>query len=194
MGQNPRSLKDRRHKHSDSRSPVMIWTEGDLDKLLQKGAPAPFVLILDGILDPHNFGACLRSAEAAGVTFVVIPKDRAVGITAVVRQTACGAAETIPILQATNLARIMERLKEAGVWIVGTDDKATKSLYDLDLKGPMALVVGAEGEGMRRLTTDKCDFVAHIPMIGKMDCLNASVATGVCLFEIVRQRLAVKKG
>jgi 23S rRNA (guanosine2251-2'-O)-methyltransferase len=116
-----------------------------------------------------------------------------VGITSVVRQTACGAAEKIPIVQVTNIARCMEHIKELGIWIIGTSDKATKSIYDIDATGPIALVIGSEGEGMRRLTGEKCDFLAMIPMIGDMECLNASVATGVCLFEIVRQRLARSK-
>lgn len=148
----------------------------------------PLLLILDGIQDPHNLGACLRTADAAGVTAVIVPKDRAVSLTETVRKIACGAAESIMFVQVTNLANFMDKLKDKGVWIVGTSDRAEKSFYELDLTGSAAIVIGAEGSGMRRLTTDKCDFLGVIPMQGKVECLNASVATGVCLFEAVRQR------
>jgi 23S rRNA (guanosine2251-2'-O)-methyltransferase len=150
--------------------------------------PVPFVLILDCVQDPHNLGAILRTADAAGIHAVVAPKDKAVGITETVRRISVGAADHVPFAQVTNLARTMERLKEAGLWFVGTSDRATKSIYELDLKGPLALVLGAEEKGMRRLTEENCDFLASIPMAGKVECLNVSVATGVCLFEAVRQR------
>ena len=151
--------------------------------------PVPFVLVLDCVQDPHNLGAILRSADAAGVHIVIAPKDKAVGITETVRRVSVGAADHVPFAQVTNLARTMERLKEAGVWLVGTSDhKTSKSLYELDLKGPLGIVMGSEDKGMRRLTEENCDFLARIPMAGKVECLNVSVATGVCLFEAVRQR------
>ena len=149
----------------------------------------PFVLVLDCVQDPHNLGAILRTADAAGVHAVVAPKDKAVGITETVRRVSVGAADHVPFAQVTNLARTMEKLKAAGLWLVGTSDHAkSKSIYELDLKGPLALVMGAEEKGMRRLTEENCDFLASIPMAGKVECLNVSVATGVCLFEAVRQR------
>ncbi len=151
----------------------------------------PFILILDCVQDPHNLGAILRTADAAGVHAVVAPKDKAVGITETVRRVSVGAADHVPFAQVTNLARTMEKLKAAGLWLVGTSDHAkAKSVYDLDLKGPLALVMGAEEKGMRRLTEENCDFLASIPMAGKVECLNVSVATGVCVFEAVRQRRA----
>lgn len=149
----------------------------------------PFVLVLDCVQDPHNLGAILRTADAAGVHAVVAPKDKAVGITETVRRVSVGAADHVPFAQVTNLARTMEKLKAAGLWLVGTSDHAkAKSIYELDLKGPLAVVMGAEENGMRRLTEENCDFLASIPMAGKVECLNVSVATGVCLFEAVRQR------
>lgn len=151
----------------------------------------PFILILDCVQDPHNLGAILRTADGAGVHAVVAPKDKAVGITETVRRISVGAADRVPFAQVTNLARTMERLKEAGLWLVGTSDRATRELYDLDLKGPLGIVMGAEEKGMRRLTEENCDFLAMIPMSGKVECLNVSVATGVCLFEAVRQRRSV---
>jgi 23S rRNA (guanosine2251-2'-O)-methyltransferase len=152
---------------------------------------APFVLILDCVQDPHNLGAILRTADGAGVHVVVAPKDKAVGITETVRRISVGAADHVPFAQVTNLARTMEKLKAAGLWLVGTSDHAkSKSIYELDLKGPLALVLGSEDKGMRRLTQEHCDFLASIPMAGRVECLNVSVATGVCLFEAVRQRRA----
>jgi 23S rRNA (guanosine2251-2'-O)-methyltransferase len=152
----------------------------------------PFVLILDCVQDPHNLGAILRTADAAGVHAVVAPKDKAVGITETVRRVSVGAADHVPFAQVTNLARTMEKLKAAGLWLVGTSDHVkSKSIYDIDLKGPLALVMGAEEKGMRRLTEENCDFLASIPMAGKVECLNVSVAAGVCVFEAVRQRRAV---
>lgn len=163
----------------------------DEDELMEIVAshPTPFVLILDCVQDPHNLGAILRTADAAGVHAVVAPKDKAVGITETVRRISVGAADHVPFAQVTNLARAMEKLKAAGLWLVGTSDHAkAKSIYDLDLRGPIAIVMGAEDKGMRRLTEENCDFLASIPMAGKVECLNVSVATGVCLFEAVRQR------
>ena len=159
-----------------------------LQELLAELDEAPFLLILDGVTDPHNLGACLRTAEAAGVHAVIYPKDKSVGMNATVRKVACGAAEVIPSYAVTNLARTLEELKQLGIWIVGTAGEADKALYQLDLKGPIALVMGAEGEGMRRLTREHCDYLAHLPMQGTVSSLNVSVATGVCLFEMLRQR------
>jgi 23S rRNA (guanosine2251-2'-O)-methyltransferase len=165
------------------------WGEADLDDLVAN-AEKPLVLVLDGVTDPHNLGACLRSADAAGVTAVVVPKDNAASITPVVRKVACGAAEVIPFIQVTNLARTLKQLQEAGLWIVGTTGEADQTLYEQDLKGPIVMVMGAEGSGMRRLTKEHCDFLVRLPMAGSVSSLNVSVATGICLFEAVRQRSA----
>ncbi|MCF7732824.1 MAG: 23S rRNA (guanosine(2251)-2'-O)-methyltransferase RlmB [Akkermansiaceae bacterium] len=151
----------------------------------------PLILILDCVQDPHNLGAILRTADAAGVHAVVTPKDKAVGITETVRRVSVGAADHVPFVQVTNLARTMEKLKTAGLWLVGTTDHTRKSIYQTDLNGPLAIVLGAEEKGMRRLTEENCDFLASIPMAGQVECLNVSVAAGVCLFEAVRQRRAV---
>jgi 23S rRNA (guanosine2251-2'-O)-methyltransferase len=148
----------------------------------------PLLLVLDGITDPHNLGACLRTAEAAGVTVVIAPRDRAARINATVRKVACGAAERVALVQVTNLARALRGLKEKGLWLIGTDDKAIQPLYDLDLTRPLALLMGAEGKGLRRMTRELCDALVHIPMAGAAQSLNVSVAAGVCLFEAQRQR------
>ena len=166
--------------------------ETQLEEALEAGGEAPLLLVLDGVQDPHNLGACLRSADAAGVTAVIAPRDRAAGLTPVVRKVAAGAAETVPFVAVVNLARTLRELKERGVWLVGTDDSADKSLYEVDLTGPLALVMGSEGEGMRRLTRECCDQLVSIPMAGAVESLNVSVATGVVLFEAVRQRLKTK--
>jgi len=147
-----------------------------------------FLLILDGVQDPHNLGACLRSADAAGVDAVIAPKDRATGITPVVRKVACGAAETVPFIQVTNLSRVLKQLKDEYVWIVGAAGEADTHIYDAKLKGKLAIVMGAEEKGMRRLTRENCDQLVKLPMAGQVESLNVSVATGVCLFEAVRQR------
>ncbi len=149
---------------------------------------APLVLVLDGVTDPHNLGACLRVADGAGVHAVVAPKDHAAGINATVAKVACGAAETVPYLMVTNLARTLRELKERNVWIIGTSDDASKTIYDVDLNGPVALVLGAEGDGMRQLTRKTCDELVSIPMMGAVESLNVSVASGVCLYEALRQR------
>jgi 23S rRNA (guanosine2251-2'-O)-methyltransferase len=167
-----------------------VLDEDDLLAIVA-GEAVPFVLMLDCVQDPHNLGAILRTADAAGVHAVVAPKDKAVGITETVRRVSVGAADHVPFAQVTNLARTMEKLKAAGLWLVGTSDHATaQSIYDLDLKGPLCLVMGAEEKGLRRLTAENCDFLASIPMAGKVGCLNVSVATGVCVFEALRQRRA----
>lgn len=160
-----------------------------LDYLEDRGEPA-LLLILDGVTDPHNLGACLRTADAAGVHAVIAPRDRAVGLNATVRRVACGAAETVPYIMVTNLARTMRALKERDIWLVGTDDQATGALHQVEGRRSMAWVMGAEGEGMRRLTRETCDELVTIPMLGSVESLNVSVASAVCLYETVRQRLA----
>lgn len=169
-------------------SPVQEYLESDLIPLLETCKKPCLVLILDGITDPHNLGACLRSADAAGVDFVVIPKDKNASITPVVSKVACGAAESIPVVRVTNLARAMEILKEQGVWIYGAAGEARESIYELDGTGSIALVMGAEGEGLRRLTRERCDGLFAIPMLGTVESLNVSVASGICLYEVLRQR------
>ncbi|MDX3773131.1 23S rRNA (guanosine(2251)-2'-O)-methyltransferase RlmB [Chromatiaceae bacterium AAb-1] len=162
-------------------------TEADLAAIVE-GKDKPFILILDGVTDPHNLGAILRSADAAGVHAVVAPKDRSVKLTSVVRKVACGAAESVPFITVTNLARTLRQLQDAGIWVVGTAGETEKTVYQSDFKGPLALVLGAEGEGLRRLTRETCDELVKIPMFGTVSSLNVSVAAGICLFEAVRQR------
>lgn len=162
-----------------------------LDELLEKleaDGIAPLLLVLDGVTDPHNLGACLRVADGAGAHAVIAPKDHAVGINATVAKVASGAAETIPYFMVTNLARALNELKERNIWVIGTSDDAPKTLYQVDLKGPVALVLGAEGDGMRQLTRKTCDELVGIPMKGGVESLNVSVASGVCLYEALRQR------
>jgi 23S rRNA (guanosine2251-2'-O)-methyltransferase len=184
-----RQARENRHVQTAEKTTPSL-DEDDLMAIIA-GQVQPLVLILDCVQDPHNLGAILRTADAAGVHAVVAPKDKAVGITDTVRRVSVGAADHVPFAQVTNLARTMEKLKAAGLWLVGTSDHAkSKSIYQLDLRGPLALVMGAEEKGMRRLTEENCDFLASIPMAGKVECLNVSVATGVCLFEAVRQRSA----
>jgi 23S rRNA (guanosine2251-2'-O)-methyltransferase len=158
------------------------------EALEAQGDAPPLLLVLDGVTDPHNLGACLRSADAAGVAAVIVPRDRAAGLTPVVRKVAAGAAETVPLVQVVNLARTLRQLRERGVWLLGTSDDAPRTLYEVDCTGPVALVLGSEGEGMRRLTREACDELVAIPMQGAMESLNVSVAAGVALFEVVRQR------
>jgi 23S rRNA (guanosine2251-2'-O)-methyltransferase len=177
----------RANKHSQPRGEIVLYEDDDLQQLLEK-SPLPLLLVLDCVTDPHNLGACLRTADAAGVTAVILPKDKSASITETVRRISCGGADHVPIVRATNLARTMDKLKELGVWLVGTADGAKQSIYQADMKGPIGIVMGAEGTGMRRLTQERCDFLVQIPMGGTVDCLNVSVATGVCLFEAVRQR------
>ncbi len=165
-----------------------VLSEHDLLALVQNLREPALLLVLDGVQDPHNLGACLRSADAAGVHAVIAPKDRAVGLTPTVRKVACGGADHVPFVQVTNLARTLRELKDAGVWLVGAAGDAPDSLYQTDLRGPIAIVMGAEDKGLRRLTQEQCDFLVHIPMAGSVESLNVSVAAGVCLFEAVRQR------
>ncbi len=164
------------------------YTERDLEELVDLSQKPALILILDGVTDPHNLGACLRCADGAGVDFVIIPKDKNATITPVVSKVACGAAESVPLVRVTNLARAMEMIKTLGVWIYGAAGEAEHSIYQLDCKTPMALVMGAEGNGMRRLTRDLCDGLFALPMLGSVSSLNVSVATGVSLYEVVRQR------
>ena len=169
-------------------APLPELGEVDLAVLLEASKQPCFILILDGVTDPHNLGACLRTAEAAGVDFVVIPKDRNASITPVVSKVACGAAELMSVVRVTNLARAIDTLKEAGVWVYGAAGEATQSLYDIDCRGAIALIMGSEGDGLRRLTRDRCDGLFALPMVGSVESLNVSVATGVCLYEVLRQR------
>lgn len=162
----------------------------NLDELLDAISGPPLLLILDGVTDPHNLGACLRVADGAGAHAVIAPKDRAVGLNATAMKVASGAADTVPYITVTNLARTMRDLKERDIWLIGTDDQATQGLYEADFAGPCALVMGSEGEGMRRLTRETCDLLVSIPMQGAVESLNVSVASGVCLYEARRQRLA----
>ena len=162
--------------------------EGALAGLLEAADGKALVLVLDGVQDPHNLGACLRSAAAAAVTAVIIPKDKAAPVNATVRKTSAGAADRIPVIAVTNLARTLRMLKEAGVWLYGLDSDAGESIHRQDLRGNVALVLGGEGEGMRRLTRETCDALVRIPMPGGMESLNVSVAAGIVLFEAVRQR------
>jgi 23S rRNA (guanosine2251-2'-O)-methyltransferase len=166
------------------------WSEDDLLESLASQDKPPFLLILDGVTDPHNLGACLRTADAVGVQAVIVPKDKSASLSPTVRKVACGAAETVPLVRVTNLARFMRVLRDDGVWLIGTAGEAQSTLYQADFKGPVALVMGAEGKGMRRLTREHCDMLINIPMLGQVDSLNVSVATGVCLYEALRQRLA----
>jgi 23S rRNA (guanosine2251-2'-O)-methyltransferase len=168
--------------------PLKGWDEQDLFEALSHVTGDPLLLILDGVTDPHNLGACLRTADAAGAHAVLIPKDRSAAVDGVVRKVAAGAAEFMPVARVTNLARTMDMLKERGIWIVGTDVEALSTLYAADLQRPLALVLGAEGSGMRRLTRERCDFLVRIPMGGQVESLNVSVAAGVALFEARRQR------
>ncbi len=167
-----------------------VWEEADLLQFMENLTEPCLLLILDGVTDPHNLGACLRSADAAGVHAVVAPKDKSADLTPTVRKVACGAAEIVPFVRVTNLARAMDALKERGVWLFGAAGEAEKSIYNSDLSGPSAIVMGAEGAGLRRLTREHCDQLVSLPMAGSVSSLNVSVATGICLFEAVRQRAA----
>jgi 23S rRNA (guanosine2251-2'-O)-methyltransferase len=169
--------------------PLKPWDEETLVASLGT-VPDPLLLVLDGVTDPHNLGACLRTADAAGVRAVILPKDRSASVDAVARKVAAGAAEFVPTVPVTNLARALSRLKENGIWVVGMDGEADQTLYAADLNRPLALVLGAEGFGLRRLTRDSCDFLVRIPMAGQVESLNVSVAAGIALFEAGRQRTA----
>src|SRR5262249_36527281 len=157
-----------------------------LDDVLARVEPSTLLLLLDGVTDPRNLGACLRTAAAAGASAVVVPRDRSASLTDVASKAAAGAAEALPLIAVTNLARAMDELKQAGIWIAGAATDSERTIFELDLRGPLAWALGAEGTGLRRLTRERCDWLAHIPMSADVDSLNVSVATGVCLFETVR--------
>ena len=178
-----------RRTHAHFERPAASLDEDGLLELVERRADA-LILVLDCVQDPHNLGACLRTAEAAGALAVVVPRDRSSPLTDVARHVAAGAAENVPVVAVTNLARALDRLKEAGLWLVGTADEAGEDFYGIDLTGRIGLVMGAEGTGLRRLTAEKCDHLVRLPMAGSVSCLNVSVAAGVCLFECVRQRRA----
>lgn len=167
-----------------------LWQEADLLRAVDAKEGPMLLLVLDGVTDPHNLGACLRSADAAGVDAVIVPKDKSADLTPVSRKVASGAAEVVPFVRVTNLSRTLQALKERGVWLFGAAGEAENSIYDNDLSVSLALVMGAEGSGLRRLTREQCDFLVRLPMAGSVSSLNVSVATGVCLFEAQRQRLA----
>ena len=181
-------VKGEQHQGIVARAkPAKTLDESDLDRLLDS-TPVPLLLVLDGVTDPHNIGACLRTADAAGAHALIVPKDKSGGLTGTARKVACGAAEVVPLIQVTNLSRTLKQLQDKGVWVIGTAGEAEQLNYDCKLSGPMALVMGAEGKGMRRLTRETCDELVKLPMAGSVSSLNVSVATGVCLYEIVRQR------
>ena len=167
-----------------------VASENDLFDMLTNATEPLLLLVLDGVTDPHNLGACLRTAEGAGVDAVIAPKDKSASLTPTARKVASGAAETLPFVQVTNIARTLQLLKDSGVWITGTSDKADQTLYQGNYTGPTAIVMGAEGTGLRRLTEESCDHLISIPMAGSVSSLNVSVATGVVLYEAVRQRNA----
>ena len=180
------------HRHQGVVARVeVVAISHSLDDTLDAIEGVPLLLVLDGITDPHNLGACLRVADGAGAQAVIAPKDHAVGVNATVAKVASGAADTVPYFMVTNLARTLNELKERDIRIIGTSDDAQRSLYDLDLTGPVALVLGAEGSGMRQLTARTCDELVRLPMAGAVESLNVSVASGVCLYEAVRQRMKI---
>ena len=182
----------RNNRHAQGGGFVAI-DQPDLETILSS-TENPFLLVLDGVQDPHNLGACLRTADGAGIHAVIAPRNRAVSITETVSRISCGAAENVPFVRVVNIVRTLELLREHGVNLVGTADGAeSTSLYEVDFTGPTALVLGAEGKGIRRLTQENCDQVVSIPMLGRVDCLNVSVATGVCLYEALRQRIGHSK-
>lgn len=169
-------------------TPGEAYDEAWLFAMLERLDKPAFLLVLDGVTDPHNLGACMRSAEAAGIQAVIAPKDKSAGLTPVARKVACGAAEVLPFVPVTNLARTLKKLQEKGIWLFGAAGEADRSLYETSLTGPVAILMGAEGDGLRRLTQETCDQLMKIPMAGTVSSLNVSVATGICLFEAVRQR------
>lgn len=182
------AVRDAQSAGKDAQS--NLWDEAELLRVVEQKQGALLILVLDGVTDPHNLGACLRSADAAGVDAVVVPRDKSADLSPVSRKVACGAAEVVPFVRVTNLARTLQALKERGVWLFGTAGEAEKTIYNNDLTVSMALVMGAEGAGMRRLTREQCDYLVRLPMAGSVSSLNVSVATGICLFEAQRQRLA----
>jgi len=192
----PRAVLDRRsqgERHQDVIAEFAAgntWVERDIDQLLVAIEGTPLILVLDGVQDPHNLGACLRTAEAAGVDLVILPRDRSAPLSPVARRAASGAAEVVNIVTVTNLARVLRRLREAGIWLAAATDQAERDIYSTDLSGPIALVMGGEGQGLRRLTSELCDFHMRIPMHGTVSSLNVSVAAAICIYEAIRQRKA----
>lgn len=183
---------DGRHQGVIAKVTASVALPHTLDGVLESLSEPALLLVLDGVQDPHNLGACLRVADAMGAHAVIVPKDRAAGLNPTVRKVASGAAETVPFITVTNLARTLRELQELGIWVVGTAGEAESDLFGMKLDGPMALVLGAEGEGLRRLTRENCDQLARIPMFGSVESLNVSVAAGICLFEARRQRSLVR--
>ena len=182
----------RQIRHSGFKETIKVYDEEDLMHLIEKQNDF-FFLVLDGVQDPHNLGACLRTCDGVGVNGVIVPRDHAVSVTDTVRNISCGGAENIPVYRVKNLSKSLEMIKESGIRIVGTEDETTRSIYDIDLTGSLAIVLGAEGHGMKKKTRECCDEVVKIPMRGEVPCLNVSVATGVCLYEALRQRLSLQK-
>lgn len=174
--------------HGEAGAAANLWDEARLLEHVDSAGAPVLLLVLDGVTDPHNLGACLRSAEVAGADAVIVPKDKSAGLTPVVRKVACGAAEVMPFVRVTNLSRCLGALKQRGVWLYGADADAPSSLFGHDLSGPVALVLGAEGRGLRRLTREQCDVLVSLPTRGTVSSLNVSVAAGICLFEVLRQR------
>lgn len=184
------SAKSRHQGVAARYQPPQSMDEKSFLQRLKAAEQPPLVLVADGVQDPHNLGAILRTSDAAGVAGVVVPRDRAVGLTPAVCKVASGAADSMPLIRVVNLARSLDHLKDAGLWVIGTSDQAQQSVFDVDLSGPVALVVGQEGAGMRRLTAERCDQLVRLPMAGTVSSLNVSVAAGICMFEAVRQRSA----
>lgn len=188
MGRNSVHKIKRPPRHSANASIIHIENENDLFDLIEH-TDNPLILVLDGVQDPHNLGACLRSASGAGVTAVLAPVKGAVGITPTVRDISCGGADDVPFLKIKNISQLLHKFKDKGMQLIGTSDKGTKLLYDVDLSVPTVFILGSEGWGLRKVTGDYCDHLVSIPMAGTVDCLNVSVSAGVCLYETVRQRL-----
>ena len=187
MHKGSRSTGNRRHAYGKAQGKRKAAREDELIQII-KSSEDPLILVLDQVQDPHNLGACLRTADGSGCTAVIAPKDRSAPLNETVRRVACGAADSVPYIQVTNLSRTIKIMKEEGFWFAGTSDNAQSSFYEIDLKGKIAIVMGAEGKGLRRLTEESCDFLGKLPMAGSVECLNVSVATGICLYEAVRQR------
>ncbi|MGF1450971.1 MAG: 23S rRNA (guanosine(2251)-2'-O)-methyltransferase RlmB [Opitutales bacterium] len=195
MPRRNKAIQARQNKHAASNLILERLSEEDIVKHLGEVEGDPFVLVLDRVQDPHNLGACMRTANAAGCHLVIAPRDRASSMTETARRIACGGADDLPYVQVTNLGRTLDELKEAGLWIVGTGDEEAAPVYGHNLlNGPLCFIMGAEGAGIRAKTASKCDALVRIPMLGSVECLNVSVATGVCLFEAVRQRLEAAGG
>ena len=182
-----------KHQGCVLRIKIVAGQQKSLEQCIAELTQDSLFLVLDGVQDPHNLGACLRTADATGVDAVIVPRDRAVGLNATVRKVAAGGAETTPLIEVTNLNRSLKALQSAGVWVYGTSGDADSLVYDFDFSGPIALVMGAEGSGLRRLTAEQCDQLIKIPMAGVVESLNVSVATGVCLYEVIRSRMACSK-